>query len=57
MKAYSNVLDFWLGEWAGSKVSTRRDFSGFLTNQEHLTCILVQDSFYAQMFESGEIES
>ena len=57
MKAYSNVLDFWLGEWAGSKVSTRRDFSGFLTNREHLTCILVQDSFYAQMFESGEIES
>ena len=57
MKAYSNVLDFWLGEWAGSKVSTRRDFSGFLTNQEHLTYILVQDSFYTQMFESGEIES
>lgn len=36
IKAYSNVLRFWLGEWAGSKVSTRRDISGFATNQEHL---------------------
>ena len=49
--AYSNVLDFWLGEWAGSKVSTRRDFSGFATNQEHLY-IGTGFILHADMFES-----